>query len=320
MASDYETTTAPTEAPAEVVATEKHRRIYFSRLTMRAPLVVSGNTRPDIESSLSVGIYRENPFFEVRTNDPGDQDNNWGKVAARMDPVTFEAVLDAIVELADGKATGPFPFKNYNLYKGDQKFDEPQHINTTLVGRDDQGRIFIKIIEEGRPAPVFFFGPPKFHVLVNADKSEVPAGEASARWARAYAKMTHAIICASIGKRDDGVTDGMDKPQGGNRQGGNFQRNNGGGNFNRNGGGGYNRSGQQGGGWQNRNGGGGGYNRGGGGYNRGGQGGGGWQNRNGGGYNRGDGNNGWQNRGGQQGGGSRPGGDASSLSDDDITF
>ena len=309
MTNQYETTTAPTEAPGEVVKTEKHRRVYFSRLTMRAPLVVSGTTRPDIESTFSVGIYRENPYFEVRTNDPGDQDNSWGKVSARMDPVTFNVVLDAIVELADGKTTGPIPIKNYNLYKGDQKFDEPQHINTTLLGRDDQGRIFVKIIEEGRPAPVFFFGPPKFHVMVNADKSEVPAGEASARWARAYANMTRAIICASIGKRDDGVTDGMDKPaQNNNRQGG-------GGYQNRQGGGGYNRGGYQGGGYQNRQGGGG-YNRGGGGgYNRGG-GNGGYQNRQGGGgYNRGGGNGG-----GYQGGGSRPGGDASTLSDDDITF
>lgn len=28
-----------------------------------------------------------------------------------------------------------------------------QHINRTLVGRDDDGRIWIKLLEEGRPSP-----------------------------------------------------------------------------------------------------------------------------------------------------------------------
>lgn len=299
-------------APGEVAVTAapKVKPIFFSRFSMRTTLVVNGQARPDIKSTLMAGIYRENPRLVVKTNDPADEQNNYGKVTAAMDPITWRALTNAIRKLVANPTKDIQAFKNYNKYKGGQKFDDPQHINTTIVGREEDGRIWIKIVEEGRPAPVFFFGPPEYHVLLNMDKSEKSAAEASQLYAMAFVDSLDMVMAVSMGKRDDGEQDSADARKPGTepdpqRQQGNWGNRQGGGGFNRGGGGG---------GWQGRQGGGGG------GFNRGGGGGGNWGNRQGGGggnWNRGGGNGGG---GGYNGGGNRQGGGQPSVSNDEITF
>lgn len=307
-------TPAPTLTPAPKV-----KPIYFSRFSMRAPLTVGGQARPDIESVLMFGIYRENPRLVVKTNDPNDEQNSYGKITGAMDPATwgvFESYIEALVRnpVKDIKV-----IKNFNLYKGNQKFDEPQHINTTLVGREEDGRIYIQLVEEGRPSSKFYFGPPRFHVLLRMDKTEVSAGEASQQYALAAIKMLSRVMAASMGKRDDGEQDDVAarKPSNepdGQRQGGwqGRQGGNGGWQGRGNGGGGWQGRGNGGGGWQGRG-------NGGGGWQGRGNGGGGWQGRG----NGGGGGN-WGNRqGGNGGGGGNYNGGGNSqpqVTNDEITF
>ncbi len=318
-------TTTPAAPEITVTTAPKHKPIFFSRFTMRAPLVVGGQARPDIESLMMFGIYRENPRITVKTNDPGDEQNSYGKITGAMDPVTWGVLMQHIKDLIKNPVKDIKVIDNLNNYKGGQKFDEPQHINRTLVGRDDDGRIWIKLLEEGRPSPTFYFGPPKYHNLIRMDKTPVPAGEASQLYAQAVVKMLTEVMTTSMGKRDDGEEDtaaanaqAAQRPAGqgvwqgrqGGGGGGGWQGRQGGG-----GGGWQGRQGGGGGGWQNRQGGGGGgqwQNRGG---NGGGGGqGGGWQNRQGGG-----GQGQWQNRqgGGAGGGGQAP---APAVTNDEITF
>lgn len=316
-----EGTAAPdaTSAPEVAVATApKAKAVFFSRFSMRAPLVVAGQARPDIESVLMFGIYRDNPRLQVKTNDPNDENNNYGKVVAAMDPLTFGTLIAHIEELIKNPTKDVRVIDNFNLYKGGQKFDEPQFINRTMVGRDDEGRIWIKIVEDGRPAPTFVFGPPKFHVHIRMDKTPVPAAEMSQRYAAAFCRILTQVITSSIGKRDDGEEDAAsaNKPpqeQREPRQGGNWgnRQGGGGGNWgNRQGGGGNwgNRGGNN---WQGRQGGGGGNWQG----RQGGGGGGNWGNRGGNGSGNGGGN--WGNR---QGGGAGGQVQAANVSNDDITF
>ena len=170
-------TTTPAAPEITVTTAPKHKPIFFSRFTMRAPLVVGGQARPDIESLMMFGIYRENPRITVKTNDPGDEQNSYGKITGAMDPVTWGVLMQHIKDLIKNPVKDIKVIDNLNNYKGGQKFDEPQHINRTLVGRDDDGRIWIKLLEEGRPSPTFYFGPPKYHNLIRMDKTPVPAGD-----------------------------------------------------------------------------------------------------------------------------------------------
>lgn len=309
-----ETPAAATATTAPVVATTpKPKALFFSRFTMSAPLVANGQARPDIESKLSFGIYRENPRIVVRTNDPADAENSYGKITAAMDPSTWEVLRMVIEEMIKNPVKDIKVIKNFNMWKNGQKFDTEQLINQTLIGRDEDGRIWLRIMEEGRPSPTFYFGPPKYHALINMDKTPYSPGDASQLFARATVAMLSRVFAASMGKRDDGEEDAASaanpgqatadpQKQGGWQQrggqgGGGWQNRGGGG-----GGGGFNRGG--GGGWQNRNGGGGGQG-----------GGGGWQNRNGGG-----GGNWQQNRGGQGGGGGGAAPAPAAIANDDITF
>ena len=168
---------------------------------------------------------------------------------------------------------------------------------TVRFGRDEDGIVYITIVNNGREQRVDFLPSDNYVWKINGQP--LPKSDASRRNAQAWVDRMSDYCALEL--RDNyvgyqGRQDGQGGQGGGQRQGGgnNYNRGNGGGGYNRNGGG-YNRG----------NGNGGGYNRGGNGYqgkgngyqgnnyNRNGNGGG-----NGGGYNRGG-------QGGQGGGGNR---------------
>lgn len=330
------TETEKTESPGELklATAPKPQRHFFSRFNMRTPLTVNGQSRPDIMATLRFGLYRDNPLIEVQPNDPNvepTRENNFGKLRASMDPRTWGILGIRIKQLVATAEKNVFPIQNLNMYDGDQRFDKPTLVSHTLIGRDDDGRIWIRVVKEGMASPTFYFGPPEYHVHLKKDKSAMSDGEMSQMYALANFELLDRVMTASMARPDDGEDDSK-KPEakeggeGGQRQNGGYG----------------NRGGGQGGYGGNRGGGGyggGGYNRGGGGFNRGGYGG----NRGGGGYgggNRGGyggggggyggnrGGYGGGNRGGYQGGGNGGGGGGNrnpeaavaSISNDEIDF
>ena len=207
-----------------------------------------------------------------------------------------------------------------------QRFDKPQEVNSVAIGKDNEGVIWMAVLQEGRPQQRFYFEPNQWWDYVNGDGTKPDRATLSAIVVRGYLEVAPGILAAAIAEvaalrmgevaESGGASGGYQKPA--------YQGNGGG--YNKggySGGGSYNKGGYQGGG--NRGGYGGG---GGGGYNRGGQGGGGYNkggyNGGGGGYNR---NNGGGYQGGNKGGygggnggGQRPDAAAASLSDDEISF
>lgn len=313
--SDFDET--PQENKPEEKKEPPTRSIWFSRFNMNTPITTGDAVKDAEESTLRFGVYRDNPRIEVLTNEPSDQQNNYGKIVAAMDPGTWQVLCDYIQELCKPGATGKETkvLENYNLYKGGERFDSPQLINRTVVTRSEEGMISIKLVEEGRPSPVFVFGPPRFHALLRSDKSQVPPGEASQIYAKATMKILSEVMAAFIAQSHHKAPE-ANKPvqtkqgaQGAwqNRQGGQsgqtgqsgYQGNGSNSWGNRSGGGGRsNWQNNRQGGWQNR------------------QGGGGWQNRQGG-YNKGN----WQNNRGGGGGSSYQAQKAAQeMTDDDIPF
>ena len=267
----------------------------------------------------------------MRLNDPNEdgesRDTDYGRVQAAMDYATFEVFLGYIEEACNKteKWTAP-PIDNLSTYKGQQKFDTPQVVNTTLVGRTEDGRVWFCVRDGNRLAPKFVFGPGEYHHLRDiATKGALEPGEASRKYAQATCNVLRRLMPAICGRflmgeeneenqpaMDVKPADGGDRPQGGgynNRQGGG-----GGWQGNRQGGGGGGQWGNRGGGgqWGNRQGGGG-FNRGGGGFQRGG-GGGNWNN------NRGGGGGGYNNNRGNYGGGGNQAPAADTVADTDIQF
>ena len=321
---------AAEEAKPAAAPKGKFKTIYINGIRMRAKS--NAGTPTEIESVAQFGVYRGNPRIIVRLNDPNEdsesRDTDYGRVQAAMDYATFEVFLGYIEEACNKteKWTAP-PIDNLSTYKGAQKFDTPQVVNTTLVGRTEDGRIWFCVRDGNRLAPKFVFGPGEYHHLRDiATKGALEPGEASRKYAQATCNVLRRLMPAICGRflmgeeneenqpaMDVKPADGTDRPQGGgynNRQGGG-----GGWQGNRQGGGGGQWGNRGGGGqWGNRQGGGG-FNRGGGGgYNRGGGGGGNWNN------NRGGGGGGYNNNRGNYGGGGNQAPAADTVADTDIQF
>lgn len=296
--------TASTEGAAatgaDAPAAKKFKTVFINRLQMEA--VIPG-ARGDQPATLSWACYRGNPRIVVRTNDPADSEINFGKIEAAMDLATFEDLAATIIFGTTQEPGWKQKLINKSLYKNKQRFDKPEPVNSTLIGKDSDGRMWISIVEDNRPAPRFFFGNSKFHQVIRADGTPLPDNEASCHMARATMNALKGVMQslaarAALGDEEGGDDNAVKTGGGGQAsQGGGWKGGGGGGWQNRQGGGG----------WQGRQGGGGGWKGNGGGQ-------GGW-NRGGGGWNRGGGNGG-----GGGGGYQKQEAAAAGLSNDDITF
>ena len=315
-------TATPENKPAETAAPAKPKRknLYLSRLGLAAT-AESGKT-----VTLSWAVMDENPRIIVKTDEEPTPDNGYGKITAALDTVEAGVVFATLREALSWKNGEKIKLSNRSTYVDRQRFDKPQEVNSVAIGKDNEGVIWMAVLQEGRPQQRFYFEPNQWWDYVNGDGTKPDRAALSAIVVRGYLEVAPGILNAAVAAvaamrmgevaESGGASGGYQKPA--------YQGNGGG--YNKGGysggGGGYNKGGYQGGG--NR----GGYSGGGGGYNRGGQGGGGYNkggyNGGGGGYNR---NNGGGYQGGNKGGygggnggGQRPDAAAASLSDDEISF
>lgn len=244
---------------------EDQKPIYKSallrntKLQLRAPCP----TAPGKWSSLRWDMYRDNPRLVVRTNDPADQEKDYGQITAAMDPSVFYIFLDQLEQVVAGNLPS-FKLECHNIPRNDTGSRDIVHISDIWVGKDKDGVMNISVVSKNdtsRPVVKFPFdvSDSRFHKLYHKSGEEYTLAERSVAAARGYLMFLKQIM-PLIHIAD--WTPPPPNPNAGNRGG----FNKGGGGFNK--GGGFQRQGGGGGGFQRGgNGGGGGY---GGGYNRGG--------------------------------------------------
>lgn len=224
-----------------------------SKLSLSAPLPGAKN----VYSTLSVDIYKNNPRIEVSTKDPNLQgkENDFGKIRAAMDTPMFFAFLAMLKEAIDSNNPMERRIENLNhTYEGGQRSQEIQLVSTLVVGRDQEGHVYVSVlpVKPGWPKIKFVFGVPdqRFHRFLNTDGSKPSRAEVSVIMASAYHSLWTQMVSQCL------VMHYEDIPAGGG--GGNWKKGGqGGGNWKGNGGGGYQqRQGGGGGGYQQRQGGG----------------------------------------------------------------
>lgn len=131
-------------------------------------------------AEFTVSWYENNLGFAVKTHVPDDK--NDGRIRFGGDNATSAAALQTLLLLIEGNpiANGgtdttrdiSWSFTRQTPGWGDNP--QPKLINRLVVGRKD-GRYFIAIDEEGRPQPVFYFGPSEHHAVLCNNKPASPS-------------------------------------------------------------------------------------------------------------------------------------------------
>lgn len=281
------------------------KNITLSQFSMYAPSVKN----PDKQLRLNIGVSATGfPFMNVDADEniqERTKENNFGKLTARLGGTVFYTMLQ-MLKLAKTKEPGwKMGLQNFHNYINGQKVDKPQHVNDVLIGTDNDGCVWMTIVENGRESVRFFFGPSDWHNWKKGDGEMATRKEMNHWSVEGYVNGVTAAMSAIMGLHAVNGTGeekfGSGAPSAGGNNGG-WQKKpyQGGGNNNwkdRQGGGGWQKKPWQGGqggngggqgGWQKKpwqNG------------NNNGNGGG-WKNNNGGGWNKG-GNNFGNNGGGR---------------------
>lgn len=218
----------------------------FSVMTnwMFADPVEGSQKRP----SFRFGVYGNEPRITVKTNVQNDLNN--GKIDFNCDLATFVAAMAFANQLARGETTvTERKFIYQNDFVAGKKLDRIIPITTLVIGRAQDGRIYIALLsaQASRPKIRFFFGPTKYHTIVNGDGSAISAEEMSNAYTIGFLTSAQQLVFglmtgASFDPNAKNVANPANFGGGGGQQGGG-QRPQGGG-------GGYQQRPQQGGGQQ----------------------------------------------------------------------
>lgn len=200
------------------------------KLTMSAP-----NNKGKF-ANLRWQLIKNNPRIVVFTNDPEDQNNEYGKITAALDAPTFFMFLRLLESAIN--ATGKFREKidNSNFtFPGGKRSESPSVVSSLIVGRDEDGLIWISVSAPRRPQIKFPFMNPEFHSLYHGDGSPYTPAEISKAYASAYIDMLRLMMANLL--VSEWVPPDPPKDQG-NRGGGGGYGNRGGGGGGYGGGGG----------------------------------------------------------------------------------
>lgn len=127
-------------------------------------------------ASLGFDFKKNDPIITVRTNIPGDANNDFGRIQAQIPLDYFYTVLEMLVYAAN--ATEPF---RWAYEHKDKKFigqgkmtDGPVLIYRLIVGREESGVVFLSIVQEKRPNIKFSFLNNTKTTFKDNDGNEMP--------------------------------------------------------------------------------------------------------------------------------------------------
>lgn len=180
-----------------------------------------------------------NPRIDVYTGVDGDKDN--GRIRAAMDIKVAMFVCELIKRAIDND--GPCRFyvenSNYTWYQG-QRSEQPKVLSKTVVGKAEDGRVYITVIAKDRPTATFYFTSPYFHKSLDGDGSPMDKALESQLYAKGYVSIVEqllATVSALTYKTPEPRQGGQNGQGGGNRggQGGGWKQQGGQGGGNRGG-------------------------------------------------------------------------------------
>lgn len=195
----------------------------------------NGNKAPQ----LAVNITKNRAVLTVFTNDPNDT-KDYGKIRVQLTGPYFNAVLYLLEQAAQGKLEGGRKFieiKDF-AFPGGKRTEQPIVLGRVIVGRDEDGLVWISVTANGRPNCKFPLIPQTYNTVRNADSSEVSRAEHSQIYAMGWAQSMKTLWAQlAVLKFEEYI------PKGGGNGGNRGGYNGGGGGYNNNNGGGGNSNG-----------------------------------------------------------------------------
>lgn len=186
---------------------------------------------PGKTASLSWRLVSNNPRITVYTNDPADmtEKNGNGLIAAALDAPIFFMLMRLMYNIIDAAPGTKEKIENKNfIFPGGKRSEKPVVVSEIIVGKDDDGVVFISVVayDKQRPRIKFELLPSEFHSLYHQNGQQFTKGEASALYARGYIQcleglMSHLLVTEWVEpeKKDNG-----NNRNGGGNRGGNNQR------------------------------------------------------------------------------------------------
>ena len=201
-------------------------------MAMSAP-PVNGAQKPP---RFSMGIYRNKPTFQVRTNDPNDNGKDNGMIRAEPGIPDFFAIKNALRSLIADKTPRKIPIdlKARRFGAGGQLSQEKMLNARILLGRDDRGVLFISLLHwnKDRPAIKFSFGPQvtsREEVIWGDGQGGVLGADVvSENYAAAWCDVMDKLVAHLL---VTGYRPAPPRNGGGGGNGGGYNRNNGGGGY-----------------------------------------------------------------------------------------
>lgn len=218
---------------------------------------------------LTVGCTNGYPNVNMETDEEGEptKENGFLRLSARLNATNFYIFLSLIQEATKKEPGWKTGIECFHTYKNGVYSETPVKVCDLVVGTDNQGLVYITILEGGRTSSKFIFGPTEYHNYKDSEGNNISQKAINHLCANESANGLRSTMAAAIAldavdfqnsrtpmtastRNDRGEE--SPKPAGnGYNNGGNFQKkpweNRGGGGF------------QQKKPWENRGGGGGGY-------------------------------------------------------------
>lgn len=182
---------------------------------------------------LSFSVFRGNPAIIVFPNDPNDSESK--PIRAAMDLFSWGSFVSAVQNAITSE-----PGTQYRIAN---KKGPPQKVfveTTTVIGKDDEGVIYISVLAKDRAKKRFDIMPNRYTELLSADGNPMDRGQASQIFAAGFIDVLNNTVQHYCRERYEPPQQGGNRGGGGGNRGGSGGGSGGGGGNNWNQGGGNN--------------------------------------------------------------------------------
>ena len=181
----------------KVKEAKRRLNITLSSFTMFA----TPRTRKDRKQiRLTYGCTNGYPNVNIETDEEGEPtlENGFLRLSSRLNGVNFFAFLNLIESALQESPGWSRGIECYHTYKDGEVLEVPQKINDLKVGVDNQGLVYITILQPGRTSAKFTFGPTEWHNYKDQDGNALSQKEQNHICAKASAEGLRAAMASAI--------------------------------------------------------------------------------------------------------------------------